>query len=134
LAGVVLDIPERIISAGFLRRVRTKSFRNRNWWHLSQVERAFYKAAIGLAELRGYVANQGLVNALKQLIEILLETPAMQVMSLGFARAEQMIRNLSGKDKAVWVSILLRNLANSDFIFCLGLGCINARNAGVDLT
>ena len=134
MAGVVFDIPERIVSAGFLRRVRTKSFRNCNWWHLSQAERAFYRAAIGLAELRGHVANEGLVNALKQLIEILLETPAMKVMSLGFARAEQMIRNLSGKDKAVWVSILLRNLANSDFIFCLGLGCINARNAGVDLT
>jgi len=123
-----------VLTSGYLRRVRTKSFRNRNWWHLSPTERAFYKSAMHLAELRNYVANRQLVKALRSLITRLLETPSAKVMKLGIKRAEQMILDFSAKGLTIWSTLLLRNMGSADFLFCLGLDCINMSFAGVDLT
>ena len=134
MSNEALDLGTAFLSAGYLRRVRTKSFRNHNWWRLSPVERAFYKSAMHLAELRNYVANRQLVEALRDLMTVLLETPSAKVMKLGIERAERMLLNLSRKGLTIWTSSLLGNIANADFIFCLGLGCINMIHAGVDLT
>jgi len=123
----------RDLSAGYLKYVKTKSFRNGNWWHLSHLERAFYKSTIGLASLRGFVSNRKLVEALKELIARLLETPSARMMKLGWSRAEQLIKNLHSNGLTAWTAIVIGNLANPDFIFCLGLDCLNMRGAGVEL-
>lgn len=124
---------DRDLSAGFLKYVKTKSFRNGNWWHLSHLERAFYRSTIALASLRGFVSNRKLVEALKELIGRLLATPSDRIMRAGCARAEQLLRHLTETGMTTWVSLVTRNLSNSDFIFCLGLDCLNARNAGVTI-
>jgi len=133
LTTSTLDADARYVSAGLLRRIRTKSFRNGNWWRLSQAERALYKSAIGLAALRGYVANLKLVKLLRELAARLLETPSIKILRLGYARAEQMIQNFNKNGLEALTSILLNNLSNWDYIFCMGLVCLNMRDAGVAL-
>ena len=131
MARGVLDERAQVLSAGFLRKVRTKSFRNRNWWRLSLAERALFKSAIRLAELRGYVANRRLTEALGCLVDQLLETASDRIVELGYERAQQMARNFTERGLSTWLAILMSNISNTDYIFCLGLGCINLSAAGV---
>jgi len=121
----------RGLSGGFLRQVRVRSMRNGNWWRLSPTERAFYKSAISLAALRGQVVGRKLVKALERLLSRLSETPAGRIMKLGCARAEQMMQNFAEKGLTLWSTMLKSNLSNEDYIFCLGLDCINMIGAGV---
>ena len=133
MSSCSLDANARYVSAGVLRNIRIKSFRNGNWWCLSRVERALYKSAISLASLRGYLTNRELVESLRKLAAKLLETPSVRIMRLGCARAEQMIRNVNKSGLTALGSIMLRNLSNADYIFCLGLDCLNMLDAGMRL-
>ena len=121
----------RNLTAGYLRSIRTKSLRNGNWWRLSHLERALFKSTIGLASLRGLICNHRLLKALTELIRRLLETPSDKIIKLGYARAEQLIMNLTEKGMTTWVSLVAGNLSNRDFVFCLGLCWMNAATAGV---
>ena len=123
----------RTLSIESLRGTRIRSMRNGNWWRLSPTERALYKSAMSLAILRGHIVGRKLVEVLVDLMHRLSETPAVRVMRIGCARAEQMINNFTRKGLTVWAAYLRNNMSNSDFIFCLGLDCINMRAAGVYL-
>ena len=123
----------RALSAGFLRQVRTRSMRNGNWWRLSLAQRALYRSAITLAALRGRIVGRRLIEAVEGLISRLSETPAVRIMRLGCLRAEQMMQRFTEKGLIVWSTMLKGNLSNPDYIFCLGLDCINLRGAGVVL-
>jgi hypothetical protein len=74
-----------------------------------------------------------LVEAVRELMARLLETPSARMMKLGWSRAEQLIKNLHSNGLTAWTAIVVGNLANPDFIFCLGLDWLNMRGAGVDL-
>jgi len=54
-------------------------------------------------------------------------------MRLGCVRAEQMMQSFVEKGLTVWSTMLKSNLSNADYIFCLGLDCINMEAAGVIL-
>jgi len=107
--------------------------RNGNWWRLSLAQRALYRSAITLAALRGRIVGRRLIEAVEGLISRLSETPAVRIMRLGCLRAEQMMQRFTEKGLIVWSTMLKGNLSNPDYIFCLGLDCINLRGAGVVL-
>lgn len=83
--------------------------------------------------MRGCVVGRRLIEALEGLMSRLSETPAVRIMRLGCIRAEQMMQSFIEKGLIVWSTMLKSNLSNADYIFCLGLDCVNIRGAGVVL-
>ena len=97
-----------------------KGVRNGNWRKLDRVERAFYRASLCFARIRGRIVNSRLVELLSSILERLLETPRMRIMRRGVERAAEMLEKYEKAGVFKWAPMLRKWLAEKEYIEWLG--------------
>ena len=70
-----------------------RGIRNGNWRRLSRTERAFYRASLCYARIRGRIVNQNITSMLSEILERLRETPKIRILKKGFERAKKLLES-----------------------------------------
>jgi len=114
-----------------LKGFKEKAYRNGNWRKLSFDEKVIYKAALALAKLRGKIVNLNLVQRIKEIVEKLLESPKVKLVSLGRKVLIEKLK-IYIKSKQFYLARTLFSLRNdTNFLIYLGVSAINFETMGV---
>jgi len=114
-----------------LKNYRIKAYRNGNWRKLSFDEKVIYKAALALAKLRGKIVNLNLVQRIKEIVEKLLESPRVKLISLGRKVLIEKLK-IYIKSKQFYLARTLFSLRNdANFLIYLGVSAINFESMGI---
>jgi len=114
-----------------LKGFKEKAHRNGNWRKLSFDEKVMYKAALALAKLRGKIVNLNLVQRIKEIVEKLLESPRVKLISLGKKVLIEKLK-IYMKSKQFYLARTLFSLRNdANFLIYLGVSAVNFESVGV---
>ncbi len=125
-------VPESltIYSYGDLLRVRLKAVRNGNWGRLRGVEKAFFKATMNLARLRGRIVNQMLVEAVGKVIRKLLQTPLTRILQLGREHASRLLKHYGETGVFKWAPDVKNWLKDPEYLLWLGVSRLTLEKLG----
>ncbi len=118
------------LSYGDLLNVMKKAYRNGNWSRLQGVEKAFFKASLQLARLRGRIVNPMLLKSVKNIVEKLLQTPLVKVLQLGRERASSLLKLYGGNGVFEWAPDVKKWLKDPDYLVWLGVSQLALRSLG----
>lgn len=83
---------EMTLTYPFLLSVWRKSMRNMRIKKLNPLERAFFRAAISYAKLKGKIVNNNLVEKLQSIVIRVCESLKEKIFKHGIERASQMLK------------------------------------------
>jgi hypothetical protein len=114
-----------------LKSFKEKAYRNGNWRKLSFEEKVMYKAALALAKFRGKIVNLNLVQRIKEIVEKLLESPSVKLITLGRkVLVEKLKIYIKSKQFNLAKTLfILRNDVN--FLMYLGVNAVSFESVGV---
>lgn len=98
-----------------------RGVRNGNWRRLNYIERAFYRAALAYAKLRGKIVNETVIRGLLQIIRKLCEIPLLHILKAGLNRAQVMRENFTLNGVFKWCPQAKKWLSDPAYIMWLGL-------------
>ena len=128
--GVMVPEPSATFSYRDLLHVRLKAYRNGGWRRLGGFEKAFFRAAMDLARLRGRIVNPSLIKAVENIVSKLLQTPATRILQLGRERASRLLELYSRNGVFEWAPSLRKWLKDPGYVFWLGLNQHALRSLG----
>lgn len=113
-----------------LLEARLKAYRNGGWRRLKGVEKAFFKATLDLARLRGRIVNPLLIKAVKNIVSRLLQTPATRILRLGREHASSLLQLYSRKGVFKWAPSVRSWLKDPEYLFWLGVNSLALEGLG----
>jgi len=128
--GERVSEPPAWFSYGDLLQVRLKAYRNGNWRRLAGFEKAFFKASMELARLRGRIVNPSLLKAVKAIISKLLQTPVIRILQTGKGEASRLLKLYGGNGFFKWVPRLKNWLKDPEYVLWLGVRQLALRSVG----
>ena len=97
-----------------------KGLRNGSWRRLDRLEKAFYRATLWYAKVKGEILNSKIISMLLGIAEKLRETLNVKIFRAGLERAEKMAEALEAGAYS-WCPSLKAWLKQPTYVFWLGL-------------
>jgi hypothetical protein len=116
-----------------LVRIKLKSHRNGGWRRLGGFEKAFFKASVELARLRGRIVNPSLIKAVENIVSKLLQTPAEKILQLGRERASRLLKLYEGNGVLKWAPSVRNWLKDLGYLLWLGVRQTAMRSIGIGI-
>jgi len=104
-----------------LIQYQRKGFRNGNWRRLSSLERAFFRASICYAKVRGRIINSAVVANLTSIVEKMSLTFSKRVLITGSEKSRVLFLVFKEKGIFTWVPELEGWLRDPKYLLWLGL-------------
>jgi len=108
-----------------LRRLKTKAFRNGNWWRLERIEKGLFNATLALAKIRNRIINPSLVEQIRMVAMRMLETITNLWLKKGREKAKQLEDLYSRNGVFDWLPKMKDVLRDRDYLVWLGLSTMN---------
>jgi hypothetical protein len=103
-----------------------KGLRNGSWRRLDRLEKAFYRATLWYAKVKGEILSSRIISMLLGIAEKLRETLSVRIFRVGLDRAEKMAEALEA-GVYNWCPSLRVWLREPSYVFWLGLDRLSAR-------
>ena len=112
-----------------MRRLQLQGFRNGCWRRLSGVERAFFRASMWYARVRGRIVSARVVGLLCGILERLRRSVGSRLYGAGELRVRELSLAFAGKNVFGWCPRLEGWLREDRYILYLGVLWANSSDA-----